>query len=174
MRARSGITILELVVVLSLSIILGAIAIGSYVTSAGSFERANARKNIIGDLTLARVSARSKNARVILKLLSDGSCSSGYEIGYDFFPFNISQTATIEERFQRVCFDKDHVSVTISNPPGIQRMFFNQDGILIDYQGQLTNLDLSFSHRSQAFLTVRTFPLGSNLCINSDGGSRTC
>lgn len=85
---QSGVTLLELMVVLAVSAILLAVGIPSFAAIAGSSRLANATNELVSSLHLARSEAIKRNSRVVLCTSATGtSCaaSGGWHQGWLVF-----------------------------------------------------------------------------------------
>ena len=149
-RAHSpGFTLIEYMVVLSLSLIFVGIAVPNFVRLDASFRRSQARTQVEGDIIYVRSLALREGGRAAILPSEDGASytiSTGHA-PYSGFP------------------GTDDVVVTKRLPSGASMkadgpIVFDARGHVIDEYGKMNSLSLSLAWKNRNFATISLCPMG--------------
>ena len=151
-RSERGVTLMDFLVTLSIFLILTSVGVTHLPEFIESFEKKNAKEQVQGDLTLAKVKAVNEGARAILSISSDGSV---YTLGLDYLPLSTDSPPAVDE----VVFTRAlprRVSVSVD-----QTLIYNTRGMVVDESSDLTTTTLTLNYRDTAFMTLTIYPTGS-------------
>lgn len=145
----SGVSMLELLVVLSLIGLLIVILQTPLSSLLASFDRNAVRRDFTTDLRRAQNEAMRSGARAIIEIAPGGM---SYAVGLDLFPFSDSINDG-QQLYQRVL------------PRGIvlgatANLIFDPRGYLIDEFGQLVAEQITIQKNGETYFSGTVFPTG--------------
>ncbi len=148
-RTAAGFTLVEYMVVLSLSAMLVAIAVPNFAALDASFRRMQGRSQVEGDLLYARSLALKEGGRVAI-IPSEGGASYTINVG----------------RAPYAAYPGTGVRIlTRSFPSGVtlvrrDPLVFNSKGHLINEDGTMVKASLVLSWKAKPFATISLCPMG--------------
>jgi Tfp pilus assembly protein FimT len=147
---ESGFSIVELIVAVAVSLVLGAIAIPAYFELQLSMERGNKLREFESDLRRAKSEAIARGSRAIFETAPDGR---SYTVGVDDRPFNAAVAA-----------DEVLLSRTLGNVVAVSpslKVIFDSRGFLIDEVGSPTTATIQMDAHGTAYASASLTPTGS-------------
>lgn len=137
-----GFTLYEVLMVLVITAVLGAIAVPQLAELNRPMYRMNARSGVIQDMKRAQAESITKGCRGILKFFNDGR---NYSFGCDFLPYDVA----IPPSADNITFSREFpglIKATAENT-----MIFNSHGQSVDADGIISNAQVVLSDQGYAF-----------------------
>lgn len=137
-RDQAGVTLMELMVVVGLTSVLGFVALPNFSRFSGAFNRMNTRNYLLIDLKRAQSESITQGCRGIVKINSD---LKGYTFGCDYLSYDASENPSPD----KISFRRNLPSqITLnSNAPVI----FNSRGETVDIDGIMSNSTITLTER---------------------------
>jgi len=148
-RGTAGFTLIEYMVVLSLSLLLVVIAVPNFAALDASFRRMQGRSQLEGDIIYVRSLALREGGRVAIVPSEDGSA---YTINAGHAPY--LEFPGTDTRLEVRSFP---AGVTlVSHEP----IVFDSKGHSIDENGSMISVSLVLTWKTKPFATISVCPMG--------------
>lgn len=135
-RDAKGLTLLEVLVTLALTSVVGVTTILSLPAIKAPFDRLNARAQLVQDLKRAQAEAVTVGCRGIFRVAANGQ---SYSFGCDLLPYD----TTNPPKEDVISFSRPlpHLlTMSVSGP-----IIFNSRGNVVDAWGDMTNIDINLN-----------------------------
>lgn len=133
---QSGFTILNMIATLMIASIISYVAMSQLSTLSATFNRINARSNLLQDLKRAQAEAITQGCRGIFLIASD---ARSYSFGCDYLAYDTSNPPHSDEvSFVRAL--PEHVVLSSDAP-----VIFNSRGEAVDVNNIMSNITLTLS-----------------------------
>ena len=144
-RHRSGgFTILELLVAISITVVIGAFALPEVGAWYEILDKQNAQIQVLQDLRLAQATTVEQGCQGVLTLDAAGE---SYTFGCDYVPFDSSPPIAADSNlFTSTLPPKVTISVD-------DQILFNSRGQIVDDQGFLSSRSVTLSYNESPFLS---------------------
>ena len=137
-----GFTLVEMLAVIIITAVVGAVAIPQFGTLRGSMDRINARAYIIQDLKRAQAESITQGCRGIFKIAAN---NESYTFGCDYLTYDVAADPSADvTSFVRNLPTDIEVSADAA-------VIFNSRGQAIDTSYALTNVDISITDDGTEF-----------------------
>jgi Tfp pilus assembly protein FimT len=148
-QLQNGSTILEVVITLAITSILGLVAMLGFSTIRSSFEKNESRAQLQADLKVLRNSAIERGARAFLLVNQTGT---SYSVAFDYPPYSTTPSA------EALLFSRAlprGITLSISAV-----VIVNSKGFTISSDGAVTTSTITLALHSHPFLSATLYPTG--------------
>jgi prepilin-type N-terminal cleavage/methylation domain-containing protein len=133
---ETGFSVLELLVVMSLSAVLTLFALPQYTKLAAAFDRMNARAELVKDLKRAQAESITEGCRGIIVIAAD---KKSYTFGCDYLDYDTASAPRSDViTFKR--YLPSHITVASSGP-----IIFNSRGQTVDTSYIMSNTTITLT-----------------------------
>jgi Tfp pilus assembly protein FimT len=146
---ESGFSVMELLVVVTISTAIAASVIPGFTTMRGDLQKNNLKNSFAFDLRRARSEAIAAGTRVILSTSESGA---QYELGIDEVPFNADGIPD-----QIFASKNIQAGFTVS---ASKKFIFDSRGFLVDLSGEIISDTIMLMHHGQSFYNGTILPIG--------------
>jgi len=141
---------MELLVTVTIISIMTYIMIPGFSEIRASFDRSDARRQILLDIRRVQSEASSQGARGIIVIENAGE---SYSVGVDYEPFNDPPDYDTELYKRNL---PNLITLSVS-----QDLLFDPRGYLIDSDGELTSSNVAIYHESAPVYSANVYPTGA-------------
>lgn len=145
----AGFTLIEYMVVLTLSMMLVAIAVPNFAALDASFRRMQGRSQVEGDILYARSLALKEGGRVAIIPSQDGT---SYKINVGHAPYGAYPGTSTEISARSF---PSGVTLVSRDP-----LVFDSKGHLVNADGEMVKASLVLSWKAKPFVTISLCPMG--------------
>ena len=144
-HTQAGVTLLDVLVALIISVIVAVIAIPNYAQLNTSLERMNVRKTVLQDLRRAQAETVTHGCRGIFEIAVN---KKAYSFGCDFLPYDTESPPSMDVlKFSRTLPNNFYIESDSS-------VIFNSKGQITDEIGFIDSRTISLSDNSSGPLEV--------------------
>jgi prepilin-type N-terminal cleavage/methylation domain-containing protein len=153
-KREAAFTLLELIVTLTLAAILGRVAAFEFPALMQSYNRMDARAQLVQDIKRAQAESITWGCRGIFKVDSD---RRGYTFGCDFLDYDTNIPPTADKIFLERDLP-DRIYLSVSGP-----VIFNSRGQAVDPYGDINNVELTLYESGRELPVAQGVLLGTGV-----------